>query len=104
MLPVTAGLEATRRHILFYSYLLVPATLLPVFLHEAGLLYTLAALTLGAGFLARARGCRTEASDAAAKRLFGYSILYLFALFAFLMIDKEVDKYLQLALTSMRAG
>ncbi len=51
MLPVAAGLPETRRQILFYSYLLVPVTLCPVLLHEAGALYAIAASLLGYGFL-----------------------------------------------------
>jgi protoheme IX farnesyltransferase len=99
MLPVTAGLAATRRQIILYTYFLVPITLLPVFLHEAGVLYATAALLLGYGFIARTRTLARIASDACARRVFGYSIFYLFCLFAALMTDKMVDKYFQLALT-----
>jgi protoheme IX farnesyltransferase len=91
MLPVTAGLAATRRQIVFYSYLLVPVTLAPVFLHEAGLVYALAALYCGYRFLRHVRSLFMQADDASARKLFGYSILYLFVLFGFLMIDKAGD-------------
>jgi len=99
MLPVTAGLAETRRQILLYTYILIPITLVPVFMHQAGIIYTIVALLLGYGFIAGARTLAREANDATARKLFGYSIFYLFGLFAFLMIDKGVDKYLQLALT-----
>ena len=100
MLPVTAGPQATRRQILIYSYLLVPVTMMPVFLHDAGVVYALIALPLGALFLFYAQTLNRSATDAAARRLFLYSILYLFCLFAGLMVDKAIDKPLQLALTS----
>jgi protoheme IX farnesyltransferase len=98
MLPVTAGLTETRRQILFYTYLLIPTTLVPVFLHDAGILYACVAIILGYGFLKRARTLKNIANDTAARTLFIYSILYLFGLFGSLIIDKAVDKYLQLAL------
>jgi len=100
MLPVTAGPVETRRQMLIYTYFLVPVTMLPVFFGDAGLLYALCALPLGALFLLYVRTLKAQATDAAARKLFGYSILYLFCLFAGLMIDKSVDKSLQLALTS----
>jgi protoheme IX farnesyltransferase len=99
MLPVTAGPEETRRQMVIYTYLLVPITLAPVFLHDAGLLYAAAALLLGCVFLAHVRALAKDPSDARARRVFVYSILYLFALFAALMIDKMVDKYLLKVLT-----
>jgi protoheme IX farnesyltransferase len=100
MLPVTAGADETRRQILFYTYLLVPVTMLPVFMGEAGLLYAVVALPLGALFLLHARALKLQRTDAAARKLFLYSILYLFCLFAGLMCDKAIDKTLGLALNS----
>jgi protoheme IX farnesyltransferase len=100
MLPVTAGGKETRRQIVIYTYLLVFVTLLPVFMQQAGVLYAVVALLLGYEFIARVLALSRQATDAAARRVFGYSIAYLFALFAFLMADKMVDKYMQLALTS----
>jgi protoheme IX farnesyltransferase len=102
MLPVTAGPAKTRQQILFYTCLLVPVTLLPVFIHEAGLLYTTVAIVLGYGFLSRAYNLLQQGTDAVARNLFGFSIAYLFMLFGALMIDKEIDKYLQVVLTSLR--
>ena len=99
MLPVTAGSDATRRQIVIYTYLLIPVTLMPVFLHEAGLLYAVLSILLGGIFLYYARLLKSHATDAAARKLFLYSILYLFLLFGGLMADKAVDKLLQLALT-----
>ena len=77
MLPVVAGQSATKRQILLYSALLVPVTLLPCALGFAGLLYGATAVKGGATFIALAWK--------APHRLFGYSILYLFVLFATLL-------------------
>ncbi|ABS62294.1 protoheme IX farnesyltransferase [Parvibaculum lavamentivorans DS-1] len=92
MLPVVSGEKETRRQIMLYSLALVPVTLLPGFLGFAGALYMGATAALGAGFLWLAFGIwRTEpgaAQDKAAKRLFGYSILYLFLIFSLLLVEK----------------
>jgi heme o synthase len=91
MLPVVAGPVATRRQILLYSLLLVPATFVPAALGIAGSLYTLAAVLFGAAFLffaCKVYLCREgKSADAAAGRLFAFSIVYLFALFAALLVE-----------------
>ena len=88
MLPVVAGRPATRRQILLYSLALVPLSLLPVALGAAGLIYGAAAAILGGLFVLLAVRLQRDESDRPAKQLFGYSILYLFALFAFLIVDR----------------
>ena len=99
MLPVVAGARATRRHILGYTLLLVPLTLLPWGLGEAGVIYAIAATVLGLGFLLGAgrimrdgqdASGRSLSGDAPARATFRYSILYLFALFAALAVDHLV--------------
>ena len=99
MLPVVAGGRATRRRIMLYTLLLVPLTLLPWALGEAGWIYGLAAGGLGIGFLVSAwrvlRDAQDEAGrsltkDAPARAAFRYSILYLFVLFAALAVDRLV--------------
>ncbi len=93
MLPVVAGKPATRRQILIYSVLLLPLTLLPWWIGGAGLVYGIAALLLSGLFLAlalRVAVFRREGDDASMKpekRLFAYSVVYLFALFAALVVD-----------------
>ena len=89
MLPVVAGRTATKRQILLYSLLLVPASLLPCVLGFAGALYGAIAATWGALFIAVAlRLSRTREGDApVARRLFVLSIAYLFLLFAALLSD-----------------
>jgi heme o synthase len=89
MLPVVAGRTATKRQILLYSLLLVPASLLPCVLGFAGALYGTIAATWGALFIAIAlRLSRMRAGDApVAHRLFVFSIAYLFLLFAAVLAD-----------------
>ena len=95
MLPVTHGERATRRQVLFYTPLLVAASLLPTALGLAGSLFGWTAAALGAVFLTLAVAVfRNTATDPAAmraeKRLFGYSILYLFVLFGALVADRAL--------------
>jgi heme o synthase len=93
MLPVVAGERATRHQILAYTVILVVLSLAPSLVGGAGLIYGVAALALGLGFLALALIVgvrRSEPQDRMKpeKRLFGYSVLYLFALFAALVADR----------------
>jgi protoheme IX farnesyltransferase len=92
MLPVVAGDRETRRQILIYSVLLAPLGMAPWALGAAGVGYGLTAAALGALFvLAAVRVWRgNEADHKPAKQLFGYSILYLFALYGALLIDVRV--------------
>ncbi|KQT88069.1 heme o synthase [Aurantimonas sp. Leaf443] len=89
MLPNVAGEKATRLQILVYSLLLVPVGVAPWALGFAGPVYGIASVILGANFLRLAWGVfRMADGDVAmkpAKRLFAFSILYLFALFVLLI-------------------
>jgi protoheme IX farnesyltransferase len=94
MLPVVAGPDETRKQIVVYSALLVPLALAPAFMGFGGPLYVLTSIILGAVFLALAltvyRVCEGREADRAAKQLFGFSILYLFGLFAALLVERSV--------------
>ncbi len=94
MLPVVAGAAETRRQILIYSLALAPIGAAPWLLGEAGLIYGASALITGAMMVHLAlklhRLGDTAAGDRAAKKLFGFSILYLFLLFAVLLIDDRL--------------
>jgi protoheme IX farnesyltransferase len=91
MLPVTAGPDATRRQILAYSIVLAPLGVVPALIGTGGLAYAVVSMIGGALFVALAvRVWRTREGDAAplaAKQLFGFSILYLFVLFAVLIAE-----------------
>ena len=91
MLPVVAGKPATKRQMLVYTFLLTAVSLLPQAFGMADWIYTLAALILGGWFIRHAFVVLKSEDDAKARAMFGYSILYLFALFLALVIDKLVD-------------
>jgi len=90
MLPVVAGLAETRRQILIYSLVLFPVALAPWLLGYAGLVYGAAASALGLAFIALAWSLKTTESESAAKSLFAYSVLYLFLIFAVLLVDQQL--------------
>jgi len=87
MLPLTHGEEFTRLQLLFYTLIMVAATLLPFATHMAGFFYLGSVLVLDLVFLAHAIAIWRRYSDALARRTFGYSIFFLAMLFAALMVD-----------------
>ncbi len=97
MLPVVAGAQATRRQIFLYSHCLVPVGAAPWLMGYAG-----ARLRRDGADRRRADGCalpggccasaKAEGAATAARQLFGYSILYLFVLFAVLLIEAVVGR------------
>jgi len=92
MLPVVAGETATRRQILLYSLLLVPVTALPWALGLTGWVYGSVAVVTGAIFIVRALAVYRNTATLAAemgpeKRLFKYSLLHLFLVFAAMVAD-----------------
>jgi len=97
MLPVVAGPQSTRRHILIYSILLVPLAVVPYFVGLGGIAYLVLSTVLGAVFLALAVRVyvTTEGreADTAARRLFLFSILYLYALFATIFVEALVHRF-----------
>jgi protoheme IX farnesyltransferase len=96
MLPVTAGEAVTRRQILFYTLLLAPLGLTPWLFGNAGSVYGATAIAGGALMLVLAvRVWRPgDRAHAAGKRLFGFSILYLFLLFAALLLGQGYKNFL----------
>ncbi len=99
MLPVVAGAKETRRQILLYTLVLVPLSLVPFFVGFSGPLFGIGAGLLGAVFLERVYRVMTDLQDETgvsltrdmpAKRAFKYSVLYLFALFGVLALDRLV--------------
>ncbi len=90
MLPVVAGVRATKRQIVAYTALLVPTTLVPVAIGMAGPGYGVAAAALGAWLLVHAVRVWRDEEGTAARPLFFYSILYLFLIFAALLVDRAL--------------
>jgi len=95
MLPVTHGVEFTRLHILLYTIVLSIVTLLPFITYMSGLFYLFGAVVLDAGFLYYAIRMQRDHSDRLAMQTFSYSIIYLMALFAFLLIDHYIPLILR---------
>ena len=87
MLPVTHGEKFTRLNVLLYTIILVACSVLPFAVKLSGLIYLVSALALGAGFMGYAIKIYRNYSDALARRTFRFSIIYLTALFAALLID-----------------
>ena len=90
MMPVVAGEAETRRQILIYAVLLAPLAVLPAFIGMSSLLYGAVAAGLGLNFIRLSRALMRSPDDAAARRLFGFSIVYLFLLFLGLVIDRAI--------------
>ncbi len=87
MLPVTAGATATKRQMLVYTLILLPISLIPVMIGFSHTLYAVAALLLGIRFILHAWQVNRIGSDVLSRRMFGFSIIYLFALFTAFAID-----------------
>jgi protoheme IX farnesyltransferase len=97
MLPVTHGVEFTRLHILLYTIVLFVVTLLPFLTWVSGPVYLSGAIVLGGVFLWYAVRMQTDHSDHLALRTFNYSVFYLMALFAFLLLDHWMPALLRAA-------
>jgi len=87
MLPVTHGRRFTQLHVLLYTLILAAASLMPFAYGMSGWLYLGAAALLSGIFIAYAVCIYVDYSDALARRTFRYSIVYLAALFAALLVD-----------------
>lgn len=88
MLPVVAGIEATKRQIIFYTALLVSLSLVPAIIGMASWVYGGCAALLGAGFLRLSWRVKRQDAPKPAMQLFAYSIVYLFAIFLVMTLDR----------------
>ena len=95
MLPVTHGVVYTRWQIMLYTVLLVVVTVLPWAVGMSGVFYLGGAMVLGAVFLWYAWKLLDPPDEFFAMRVFNYSIVYLMALFAFLLVDHWLLTFLQ---------
>ncbi|MEG3193002.1 heme o synthase [Lysobacter sp. D1-1-M9] len=95
MLPVTHGVQYTRWQILFYTVLLLVVTVLPWVTGMSGLFYLGGALVLGAVFLGYAWKLMDPPDELYAMKVFNYSIVYLMALFGFLLLDHWLLPFMQ---------
>ncbi|MCP1272668.1 heme o synthase [Gluconobacter albidus] len=97
MLPVVKGARHTRWQILIYTFILAAVSLVPSFVHEVGLTYTVVTSLLDLGFILCAFRVLTDQQDAEgvsltkdkpARFAFRYSLAYLFLLFCGLLVDR----------------
>jgi heme o synthase len=88
MLPVVAGAQETKRQMLIYTLVLWPLALAPAFLGVTGWLYGAVALALSAAFTGLALRVLHSEGERAARQMFGFSIVYLFVLFAVMVLDR----------------
>ena len=95
MLPVVAGAAETRKQILIYALILAPTGLAPYALSMTTLLYPAIAAVMGIVFVGLAVSLYRKPSDAAAWKLFKFSIFYLFILFAALIADRLIASLIQ---------
>ena len=94
MMPVVKGGDSTRRQILAYSLLLAPMGVVPAFIGLGGMVYMAVSSILGVVFVWYAYKVfqirEGREADTAARALFGFSILYLFALFLVLLAEHTI--------------
>jgi heme o synthase len=95
MLPVTHGSDFTRLQVLLYTLVLFAATLLPYLHGMSGVIYLVSAVVLGAMFIAYAYKLWRNYSEPLARKTFRFSIIYLTALFAALLIDHFAKPWIQ---------
>jgi len=90
MMPVVVGHKRTAIQMLVYTCILVPVTLLPTLLGISGRVYMTAAIILGIGFLRQAIIVLKDDDIQKARKMFFFSIFYLFMIFVFLLVDKSL--------------
>ena len=87
MLPVTHGNEFTRLQVLLYTFILLPACLMPFIYGMSSWIYLIAAVILNLGFIGYAFALWRKYSDALARKTFRFSLIHLSVLFAALLVD-----------------
>jgi len=87
MLPVTHGSDFTKKQIVYYTILMLIAGVLPFVTHMSGLIYLIGSSVFGLIFLKHVLDLKKEEDDAKAMKTFRFSIVYLMAVFFFLLVD-----------------
>ena len=94
MLPITSGVKTTKLNIFIYALILFPIAILPFFLNYFGLVYLILATALSSYYVFVSYKLFKEKDSTIEKKLatklFGYSILYLFMIFASILIDRII--------------
>jgi protoheme IX farnesyltransferase len=92
MLPVTHGIDFTRTQVLLYTVLMIAVTLLPFATGMSGWLYLAGALVLGGMFLRYALLLKFAPRPGLPMKTFGFSIVYLMAIFTLLLVDHYLPR------------
>jgi len=94
MLPIISGVKATKFNIFIYALILFPIAISPYFLNFSGLTYLISATALSSYYIFLSYRLLREKNVVIEKKLatklFGYSILYLFMIFTFVLVDKVI--------------
>ena len=94
MLPITSGVKATKFNILIYALILFPIAISPYFLNFSGLTYLIFTTAFSSYYIFFSYRLFIEKKSVIEKKLatklFGYSILYLFMIFTFVLVDKVI--------------
>ncbi len=94
MLPITSGVKATKLNIFIYALILFPIAITPYFLNFSGLAYLILATAFSSYYIFISYRLFKEKNSVIEKKLatklFGYSILYLFMIFTFVLVDKVI--------------
>jgi len=94
MLPITSGVKATKLNIFIYSLILFPVAIAPYFFNFSGLIYFIFSSILSIYYIFISYKLLKEKNSIAEKKLaaklFGYSIIYLFMIFTFILIDRVI--------------
>lgn len=93
MMPNVAGKLATKRQMLAYTLILLPLVCTPYFVGMSGFIYFVGAIILGINFIFHAMKVLKSESDKDAKKMFGFSIMYLFFIFVLLILDRIFVNY-----------
>ncbi len=88
MMPVVRGVLATKWQMLVYTVILLPVSVLPTVLGAVGWVYGTAAIVFSLLFMASAVQTLRSVDMGPARRMFGFSILYLFVLLALMIVDR----------------
>jgi protoheme IX farnesyltransferase len=94
MLPVVSGVDFTKKNIFVYALILFPITILPFYFNFAGLVYLVPTIILGAFYIFLTfkllRAKNTKNTEKFSKKIFAFSILYLFLIFTLLLIESFI--------------
>ncbi len=94
MLPITSGVKTTKINILIYAIILFPVSISPYFLNFSGKIYLILSLIFSGYYVFISYKLFIEKNSTIEKKLatklFAYSILYLFMIFTFILVDKFI--------------